>query len=151
MAAPKRIFKKFTFHNKELGELVELAETNKFVMEHLNSRAKRKFKRSSGRDIKQVRLLNKLKKAVRNAPIDEETGNRLKPATVRTHMRSTVIIPTMVGSVCGVYNGKGFVTVEVKPEMIGHYLGEFSITYHPVKHGRPGIGATHSSRFIPLK
>ena len=38
-----------------------------------------------------------------------------------------------------------------QPEMIGHYLGEFSITYKPVKHGRPGIGATHSSRFIPLK
>lgn len=35
--------------------------------------------------------------------------------------------------------------------MIGHYLGEFSITYRPVKHGRPGIGATNSSRFIPLK
>jgi len=38
-----------------------------------------------------------------------------------------------------------------QPEMIGHYLGEFSVTYKPVKHGRPGIGATHSSRFIPLK
>lgn len=38
-----------------------------------------------------------------------------------------------------------------QPEMCGHYLGEFSITYKPVKHGRPGIGATHSSRFIPLK
>jgi len=38
-----------------------------------------------------------------------------------------------------------------QPEMIGHYLAEFSITYKPVKHGRPGIGATHSSRFIPLK
>lgn len=41
--------------------------------------------------------------------------------------------------------------VEVKPEMIGHYLAEFSISYKPVKHGRPGIGSTHSSRFIPLK
>ena len=38
-----------------------------------------------------------------------------------------------------------------QPEMIGHYLGEFSITYKQVHHGRPGIGATHSSRFIPLK
>ena len=38
-----------------------------------------------------------------------------------------------------------------QPEMIGHYLGEFSMTYKPVRHGRPGIGATHSSRFIPLK
>lgn len=42
-------------------------------------------------------------------------------------------------------------SVLFQPEMIGHYLGEFSITYKPVKHGRPGIGATHSSRFIPLK
>lgn len=42
-------------------------------------------------------------------------------------------------------------TITLQPEMIGHYLGEFSITYKPVKHGRPGIGATHSSRFIPLK
>ncbi|KAK7828760.1 hypothetical protein U0070_006545 [Myodes glareolus] len=38
--------------------------------------------------------------------------------------------------------------VEIKLEMIGHYLGKFSKTYKPVKHGRPGIGAT---RFIPLK
>lgn len=41
--------------------------------------------------------------------------------------------------------------VEIKPEMVGHYLAEFSISYKPTKHGRPGIGATHSSRFIPLK
>ena len=40
---------------------------------------------------------------------------------------------------------------EVKAEMVGHYLGEFSITYKPVRHGRPGIGATSSSKFIPLK
>ena len=38
-----------------------------------------------------------------------------------------------------------------QPEMVGTYTGEYSITYKPVKHGRPGIGATHSSRFIPLK
>ena len=35
--------------------------------------------------------------------------------------------------------------------MVGTYTGEYSISYKPVKHGRPGIGATHSSRFIPLK
>ncbi|KAJ1451120.1 hypothetical protein M885DRAFT_570350 [Pelagophyceae sp. CCMP2097] len=39
----------------------------------------------------------------------------------------------------------------IKPEMVGHYLGDFSITYKPVRHGRPGIGSTNSSRFIPLK
>lgn len=43
------------------------------------------------------------------------------------------------------------VTLSPQPEMIGHYLGEFAISYKPVAHGRPGIGATNSSRFIPLK
>lgn len=74
-----------------------------------------------------------------------------KPNPVKTHVRNMIIMPEMIGSVIGVYNGKSFNTIEIKPEMIGHYLAEFSITYKPVKHGRPGIGATHSSRFIPLK
>lgn len=74
-----------------------------------------------------------------------------KPEPVRTHLRNMIIVPEMIGSIIGVYNGKTFNQVEIKPEMIGHYLAEFSISYKPVKHGRPGIGATHSSRFIPLK
>jgi small subunit ribosomal protein S15e len=74
-----------------------------------------------------------------------------KPKAVRTHLRNIIIVPEMVGSIIAVYNGKYFVQFEVKPEMTGDYLGEFSYTYKPVKHGRPGIGATHSSRFIPLK
>ena len=57
----------------------------------------------------------------------------------------------MVGSVVAIYNGHQFNAVEIKGEMIGHYLGEFSMTYKPVLHGRPGVGATHSSRFIPIK
>jgi len=90
-------------------------------------------------------LLKKLRKAKKAA------GPLEKPEVVKTHLRDMIILPEMVGSICGVYNGKTFNQVEIKPEMIGHYLGEFSITYKPVKHGRPGIGATHSSRFIPLK
>ena len=74
-----------------------------------------------------------------------------KPEPVKTHLRNMIIVPEMIGSIIGVYNGKTFNSVEIKPEMIGHYLAEFSISYKPVKHGRPGIGATHSSRFIPLK
>lgn len=62
-----------------------------------------------------------------------------------------IIVPEMIGSNVGVYNGLSFSPVEIKAEMIGHYLGEFSISYKPCRHGRPGIGATHSSRFIPLK
>jgi small subunit ribosomal protein S15e len=71
-----------------------------------------------------------------------------KPKVI-SHLRDKIILPEMVGSMVGVYNGKPFNQVKIKPEMIGHYQGKFSITYKPVKHGQPGIGATHSSRFIP--
>ncbi|KAE8719469.1 40S ribosomal protein S15 [Hibiscus syriacus] len=74
-----------------------------------------------------------------------------KPEPIRTHLRNMIIVPEMIGSIIGVYNGNTFNQVEIKPEMIIHYLAEFSISYKPVKHGRPGIGATYSSRFIPLK
>ena len=64
----------------------------------------------------------------------------------------SALVPALsAGSVVGVHNGKVFTSVEVKADMVGHYLGEFSISYKPVRHGRPGIGATSSSKFIPLK
>jgi small subunit ribosomal protein S15e len=74
-----------------------------------------------------------------------------KPEPVRTHTRNAIIVPEMIGSTVGVYNGKTFNQVEVRPDMVGHYLGEFSITYKPIRHGKAGIGSTNSSRFIPLK
>ncbi len=74
-----------------------------------------------------------------------------KPATIKTHLRNMLIMPEMVGSVVAVYNGKVFNIVDIKADMVGYYLAEFSISYHSVSHGRPGIGSTNSSRFIPLK
>ena len=47
----------------------------------------------------------------------------------------------MVGSIVDVYGGKYWNSVEVKSDMIGHYLGEFSLTYKPIKHGKVGVGA----------
>ena len=70
---------------------------------------------------------------------------------MKTHLRNMIIVPEMIGCIVGVYNGRNFINVEIKAEMVGHYLGEFSLSYSPVKHNRPGIGATHSSKFIPLK
>ena len=95
---------------------------------------------------KSLTLIKKLRSAKRTAAANNE-----KPDAIRTHLRNTVIVPEMIGSVIGVYNGKTFNQVEVKPDMVGHYLGEFSISYKPVKHGKAGIGSTTSSRFIPLK
>ena len=69
----------------------------------------------------------------------------------RTHCRDMVIIPEMVGVKIGVYNGKEFVPVEIKPEMLGHRLGEFALTRKRVKHSAPGFGATRSSKYVPLK
>jgi len=72
-------------------------------------------------------------------------------AVIKTHARDMVILPEMVGATVLVHNGKEFTAVEIAPEMIGHYLGEFAITNKPVKHGSPGIGASRSSMYVPLK
>ena len=69
----------------------------------------------------------------------------------KTHCRDMVIIPELVGTKLGVYNGKEFVQVDVKPEMLGHRLGEFALTRKKISHSAPGFGATKSSKFIPLK
>ena len=89
-------------------------------------------------------LLGKIRKA-------KEAIRQGKSEIVKTHVRDMVIIPEMVGLTILVHNGKEFVPVEIKPKMIGHYLGEFAITNKPVKHGTPGIGASRSSMYVPLK
>ncbi len=70
---------------------------------------------------------------------------------VKTHSRSIVILPKMVGMEIGVYNGKEFKKVVITEDMMGHYLGEFSLTRGLVQHGVPGVGASRSSKFIPIK
>jgi small subunit ribosomal protein S19 len=71
--------------------------------------------------------------------------------TIRTHRRDIPIIPQFVGKTVSVYTGKEFRDFEIKPEMIGHYLGEFAPTRGNVRHSGPGVGATRSSKFLPLK
>lgn len=78
-----------------------------------------------------------------------KAGKNVKP--IRTHCRDMPIIPEMVGLDFMIYTGKEFVRVEVKPEMIGQYLGEFALTRKPVRHNAPGVGATRSSLFVPVK
>ena len=41
-----------------------------------------------------------------------------KPAVVKTHLRNMIIMPEMIGSVVGVYNGKTYIGVEIKAEMV---------------------------------
>lgn len=71
--------------------------------------------------------------------------------SVRTHIRNMIVMPDMVGKSLEIYNGKSFEKVEVMPEMIGHYFGEFALTRGRVQHGAAGVGATRSSKYVPLK
>lgn len=54
--------------------------------------------------------------------------------TVKTHSRDLVIIPKMVGMKLQVYNGRDFIPLEITLEMLGHKLGEFSMTRQKAKH-----------------
>ncbi|AAZ12298.1 40S ribosomal protein S15, putative [Trypanosoma equiperdum] len=137
----ERTFHKFTYRGHEIDPLLALTEEEFKALVH--ARARRRMNRHADR--RAPVLLKRLREAKKNVKAGE------KPKAVKTHLRDVVITPEMVGSVVGIYNGRQFNAVEIKGEMIGHYLGEFSLTYKPVAHGRPGFGATHSSRFIPLK
>jgi len=70
---------------------------------------------------------------------------------IRTHLRKMVIVPRMIGMRINVYNGKEFLPVDINTEMLGHRLGEFSVTRSKVKHGAAGIGATRSSASASVK
>lgn len=109
----------------------------------LPSRQRRTLKR--GLKERHRKLVEKIRKA---KEIKEKTG---KQPVIKTHVRDLVILPEMVGVTIQVHNGKEYVPVTIRAEMIGHYLGEFAPTCKKVEHGEPGLKATRSSMFLPLK
>lgn len=70
---------------------------------------------------------------------------------IKTHVRDLIILPYMVDVTVNVFSGKEFLPVVIRTEMIGHYLGEYVITNKRVSHGAPGVGASRSSLYVPLK
>jgi len=108
----------------------------------LPSRQRRSLQR--GLTPEQRILLEKMRAA-------QESIKKGKDVAVKTHVRDMIILPEMVGAKIQVHNGKEFVALDIKAEMIGHYVGEFAITNKPVRHGTPGIGASRSSMYVPLK
>ena len=70
---------------------------------------------------------------------------------IKTHLRDLIVMPYMIGLSVSVFSGKEFVPVVIKPEMVGHYLGEYVMTNKRVVHGAPGVGASRSSLYVPLK
>ena len=123
----------FMFKGKTLEELkkMSLEEFAKLI----NSRERRTLLR--GLNERQKKLLEKIRK----------NPDKFH----KTHERDMIILPEMVNAKIGVFNGKEYVMVVISPEMIGHRLGEFSMTRRRVMHSAPGVGATRGSKHIPLK
>ena len=72
--------------------------------------------------------------------IDEKLLKKIKKwkegdPPVRTYKRSSSISEDLVGHTIAVHNGKDFIPVYVRLEMVGHKLGEFSPTRKFVRHG----------------
>lgn len=132
--------REFTYRGYPLSKLLEMP-MDQFV-NLLSSRQRRSLKR--GLTPAQRTLLEKIRYAKKLL----ESGKNVK---IRTHCRDMIILPEMVGMTIYVHNGKEFVPVEITAEMIGHYLGEFAITNKKVVHGAPGLRATRSSMYVPLK
>jgi small subunit ribosomal protein S19 len=128
----------FSYRGHTLDELqaMELEE----VAELLPARQRRSITRGLSEE------KQKLIETARDAG-EEETAND----PIRTHLRDMPVLPEFVDLTFAVHNGESFERVKVEPEMIGHYLGEFQLTRTDVEHGQAGIGATRSSKFVPLK
>ena len=70
---------------------------------------------------------------------------------IKTHCRNMIIIPSMLGKIIRVYNGKEFIPTTITLEMLGHCLGEFAHTRKMVTHSSAGVGATRSSKAISAR
>jgi small subunit ribosomal protein S19 len=125
--------KEFKYRGKTIQELQDMNVEE--LMAILPSRTRRVLRKGLGEE--RLKLLREIKSS--------------DGKVIRTHLRDMPILPLMVGMTIHVYNGKEFVPVEIKPQMIGHYLGEYALSNKPVKHGTPGIGASKSSLYVPLK
>ena len=124
--------KEFTFCGYTLEELQEMPTEE--ILPMLPSRARR----SMVRGIK---------------PNQEKFWKHVEDGKepIKTHRRDIVVLPKLVGKKVSVYNGNSWTEFEVIPEMIGHFLGEFALTRRFQKHTGPGVGATKSSKYMPLR
>ena len=126
--------KEFRFHGLTLEELQNLSLDE--LLPLIPSRQRRSLQR--GLTPRQNKLLEDIKKSS-------------KEDVIKTHCRNMVILPAFIGHDIHIHNGSDFQRVTIQPYMVGHYLGEFALTRKRVKHTGPGVGATRSSKYMPLK
>ena len=129
--------KAVNYKGKSTEELQKLSTEELFGL--LNARQRRSLKR--GLSDNKKKLIGEIKLA--------KEGKNKNP--IKTHQRDLIILPYMVGVTMNVFSGKEFTPITISPEMIGHYIGEYVITNKRVSHGAPGVGASRSSVYVPLK
>ena len=130
--------KEFSFKGKSLAELqaMDLKEFSTLV----NSRARRSLER--GFDKHTLKKINKAAEIKKQGKL---------PKAIRTHKRDLIIIPAMIGLNFAVHRGNNFEQIEIKPKMLGHFIGEMVLTRKRLLHGKAGIGATRSSTAITAR
>ena len=127
--------KEFTYHGLSKEELSNIP--NEKLLKLFSARARRSLTRGTMSDDKK-KLMEEMK--------DKNNKNPIK-----THLRDLIILPYMIGVTIHVFSGKEFVPITITVQMVGHYLGEYVITNKRVNHGAPGVGASRSSLYVPLK
>lgn len=121
--------KQFTYKGKTIDELKQL-DVREFA-KYLKSRARRSV----------LRQFHEIEKFVSKS---KQRAAKNKP--IRTHNRNVVVIPQMVGMKIFVHSGNKFTPVLITEEMLGHRLGEFSLTRGRIKHSKAGVGATKGTK-----
>lgn len=132
--------KEFTYRGQTVEQLQQISMDD--FINLLPARQRRALLRVPPNE--QRKLREKIRKA-------RKVSSQGKTIVIRTHCRETVILPEMIGLTINVHDGKEFQPVEITAEKLGHRLGEFAITNKRVSHGTPGIGASRSSMYVPLK
>jgi len=126
--------KEFTYHGLSKEELANIP--NEKLLKLFTARVRRSITRGINDDKR--KLMEEMK--------DKNNKNPIK-----THLRDVIILPYMIGTTVHIFSGKEFVPITITLQMVGHYLGEYVITNKRVNHGAPGVGASRSSLYVPLK
>lgn len=121
--------KTFNFRGKTLEELKQI-DTREFA-KLVNSRARRTI----------LRNFQEIEAFVNRA---REKIKKSRP--IKTHKRSLIVVPSMIGMNIQIYNGQKFIPVTITAEMLGHYFGEFAPTRARIQHGKAGVGATKGTK-----
>jgi len=127
----------FNYKGKSVEELQKISTDE--LLGLLNSRQRRSLTRG---------ISDNKKKLIAEIKLARDGKNK---NSIKTHQRDVIILPYMVGVTVNVFSGKEFMPVIISAEMIGHYIGEYVITNKRVNHGAPGVGASRSSLYVPLK